>query len=237
MNIVWLLIIYILVLIILIYNYDKNRFSFGRQHFTYPFLYFINLEESKDRLQNIKKELNKIDYPDNRIVRIDAIKKTDGSFGCGLSHIKALKKGLETDEEFFIILEDDFKFNPKGKDNILGLINKGLEAPNWNMILLACNGGGQKYSKYLKNNVDCQTTSGYIIKKSYAPLLLKHWEDIMESKGANNFNRNSGAYKHTCIDISWKRLQDDTWFITNPILGSQRAGFSNIENKYLFYGV
>lgn len=237
MNIVWLLLIYILTIIIVIYNYDIYL-GFKEQSFTYPLLYFINLEESKDRLKKMTKMLKKIDYPEDRIVRINAIKKDDGSLGCGLSHIEALKKGLETDEEFFIILEDDFKFIPKKKRDILGLIKKGLEAPNWNMILLACNGDGQKHSKYLKNNIDCQTTSGYIIKKSYVPILLKRWEDSMKLKmNSNTINKDSGIYKHTCIDYSWKQFQDETWFITNPILGCQRAGFSTIENGFRAYGV
>ena len=237
MNIVWLLLIYILTIIIVIYNYDIYL-GFKEGSFTYPLLYYINLEESTDRLEQMTKMLKKIDYPEDRIVRINAIKKDDGSLGCGLSHIEALKKGLETDEEFFIILEDDFKFIHPKKRDILGLIKKGLEAPNWNMILLACNGNGQKHSKYLKNNIDCLTTSGYIIKKSYAPILLKMWENTMKLKmNNNNINKNSGAHKYTCIDMSWKQLQDETWFITNPILGRQRSGFSTIENGYRAYGV
>jgi hypothetical protein len=39
------------------------------------------------------------------------------------------------------------------------------------------------------------------------------------------------------MDIHWKKLQDITWFVTNPKLGVQYASFSDIENIDVDYNI
>ena len=52
---------------------------------------FKNFNNTKDFINNYSDFFNT-----NLIFRIDAIKHDDGATGCGLSHIKALKKAKTT---------------------------------------------------------------------------------------------------------------------------------------------
>jgi glycosyl transferase family 25 len=202
----------------------------------YPELYFINLKERPDRLSKIKNELNKLDYPKEKIIRVDAIKKKDGALGCGLSHIKALKMGLKSMNDFIIVLEDDFQFT-NSKEKTLSILRQCLFHPEWNVILLSCNGKSKPYSPGLNKVLDCQTASGYIIQKKYIPVLLKEWSNAMKIREELNPARGTTLYRETCIDIAWKKLQDDRWYLTEPKLGKQYASFSSIENKNVNYNV
>ena len=202
---------------------------------TLPDLYFINLEHRKDRLKHILKQLSNVAYPPDKIHRIDAIKKKDGALGCGLSHIKALREGLKSNSKYIIILEDDFMFtHPKTVS--LDTLHKALNSnEDWNVILLACNGKtdkNQQHSKVLNGVIDCQTTSGYVIKKKYVPILLREWEKCVNERQKPNFDKRA-----TSIDIWWKKLQNDKWYITNPKLGKQTPSFSDIEGVNVSYGV
>ena len=210
------------------YNYNKIEF---------PKLYYINLKNREDRKKNLLRQLSIINYPNNKINRIDAIKKTDGATGCGLSHIKALKQALKENKinDCVIVMEDDFEWKIKNPYNkIYNAINSDI---NWNVILLSCNGNISKNSKNLQKVINCQTTSGYIIKVKYIPILLKLWERDMNYRLKHNIKKGNKEHHKTCIDISWKVLQKENWFSTNPIVGKQMNSYSDIENKVVNYHV
>lgn len=226
----------LLILLILFFIKLGQKKSESHNNFTFPELYFINLKERPDRLSKIKNELNKMDYPKGKIIRVDAIKKKDGALGCGLSHLKALEMGLNSVNDFIIILEDDFKFI-HSKDKTLSILKKSLSYPNWNVILLSCNGTSTPYLPNLDKVTDCQTTSGYIIKKRYIPVLMKEWKISMEIRKKYNPVKGTALSRNSSIDYSWKKLQNDHWYITNPKLGKQYASFSSIEKKHVNYNV
>ncbi len=84
-----------------------------------------------------------------------------------------------------------------------------------------------------------QTTSGYIIKKSYIPILLKLWKDNAKIRLKYNISPEK-SYKqytneNTAIDICWKKLQHDKWFVTKPVLGKQMESYSDIEKTNVNY--
>ena len=224
-----------MLLIIIKLNLVKEFFQNTRD---YPNVYYINLKHRIDRKNHFLKQLNNINYPNNKIIRINAVKNNIGTLGCLASHIKALKKGLTDNNKFCIIFEDDFTFieNLSVTD-----INNTLKEcfntdTNWNVILLSMHGElveNQDTNKLLLNIKQSQTTSGYIIKKTYIPILLKLFTDLYEK---------TKDYKtippyDLCLDIYWKKLQDNTWFVTNPKLGVQYASYSDIENREVDYNV
>ena len=71
--------------------YKKESFS----KYKYPTIYYINLKHRQDRLKHIVQQLDNIQYPLSKINRVDAIKHSNGSTGCGLSHIKALRTAMK----------------------------------------------------------------------------------------------------------------------------------------------
>ncbi len=237
--IVFIISISIIIYIILTNNarYEtfKNELDLDKK---LPNVYYINLAQRIDRNKQLLEELKKINYPNEKIIRVDAIFNKLGSTGCGLSHIKALELGLKTkhDVDYIMVLEDDFswKYDKKLVRNVLSQI---MDNNNWNVILLACNGRTSEYNTYLDKVEDCQTASGYIIKIKYIPKLLEIWKKDMEYRKNNNVVEGSDLERNTCIDQSWKLLQNENWFITKPILGKQRASYSDIQKGFVDYNV
>lgn len=217
-------------------------YYFHRCSHILPKLYYINLRNRKDRQTHILGQLAKVDYPQSQIHRVDAIKHEDGATGCGLSHIKALELAQRTqknDNDYVIVLEDDFTWI-HNKEKTLQLLNHALQRKEWNVILLACNGTWDRnplnwlcrHNRHTSKVHDCQTTSGYIIKVGYIPNLLKIWKRDML------YRQSSKKYTHeTCIDISWKQLQHEDWYITNPKLGVQIESYSDIAKQNVNYHV
>ena len=73
------------------------------------------------------------------------------------------------------------------------------------------------------------------IKLKYIPILKELWENDMDYRMKNNLNKKQ--FHETCIDQSWKTLQNDKWYITRPKLGKQIESYSDIENRNVNYNV
>lgn len=243
-----IILLLVLILVSLIYYLKKNTFlePFNTNNKLKYKIYYINLEHRTDRKKHILNELKKINININSIQRISAIKKTIGSYGCMLSHIKTLEKALNDDVEYAIILEDDFVF--KKPINIENLIDN-LKNIKWDVCLLS--GNHFKLNTKIKKNIyyvsGSQTASGYIIKKLYIPKLLNFWKqnDLGEKKSIDysSMSKVDCSNEKNCpyiepIDESWKKLQKkDKWIIINPTIGKQLESYSDILQQHTNYGV
>ncbi|MBP9753339.1 MAG: glycosyltransferase family 25 protein [Proteobacteria bacterium] len=95
-------------------------------------VYVINLDRSKERLEYVMPQLQKLGLPIERISAIDGKKLTQkdldekvdfdtlnisykhayiGAIGCSMSHIKAWETFLKSDFEFAVVFEDDVGFD------------------------------------------------------------------------------------------------------------------------------
>lgn len=191
--------------------------------------YYINLDHRPDRnewMVNQFKRFNISNYE-----RISGIKEKFGHIGCSKSHIVAIKKFIDSDEDTCIILEDDFKFIVP-KQTYAELLNKLYSSSTeWNIVLLAANViQGPGYNDFLRTCLNAQTTAGYMVNKTFANNLLHNYEEglqlLIDTKN-----------KKYCIDQHWKKLQHpkNKWYIFSPKCGKQMAGFSDIENKKVDY--
>ena len=220
-------------------NFDNNDIL--------PNVYYINLEKRNDRKKNILNQFSW--YPKNKLFRINAIEHVDGATGCGLSHIKALETALDDNSnlEYSMIVEDDINFiyNKKKTKNIL--INMIKSDLYWNVITLACYCLPVKFSKceiktnnkYLNKVKECNTTTGYIIRKSYIPYLLSIFKSAIKYRIEKNIYNEDLAredgFISTCIDQVWKNLQYNNWYTPNIKIATQLIGFSDIERKEVNY--
>ena len=192
-------------------------------------VYYINLSSRIDRKNHIKKQLKNLKWKGERI---EAVEVKDGRVGCTLSHIKCLKMAIEKNLEYIVILEDDIEFlNPSIFLTNLEICLNTLS--NWDVILIA----GNNANSYTRINDSCvkivntQTTTGYIVKNHYFPVLL---ENIKE--GLNFLLKNPKLHIKYAIDTYWFSLQEkDNWYLITPLTVCQLQGYSDIEQKETNY--
>jgi glycosyl transferase family 25 len=211
----------------------------------FDMIYFINLENRKDRLENIQK---KIDPKGVKTSRIEAIKRDIGAIGCGLSHIKTLKDAQKKGFKRILVLEDDFIFC-KSLSVIEKNINSLLEI-DFNICLLAGNiysskklerggsiaslsrsAGSREGTRDIDEALNVQTTSAYIINSNFYQTLIDNFEKSIQTMNENY------KYGQAEIDVGWKKLQGEgkKFYIFNPKLGKQMISYSDIEKKITNY--
>jgi glycosyl transferase family 25 len=214
--------------------------------------FFINLEERKDRLDHVLKEFEKLNIQGERI---NAVKTQTGAVGCSLSHIKCLELAKERDYDQIFICEDDITFlDPKllienlGKfkeamdekrfDSLLvkktihGIVNSAHEN-GWDVIIIGGNNGppSTKLGDCCRRVYNCQTTTGYIVKKHYYDVLIKNMKEGVQQLLKNPENKQQYA-----LDIHWKILQhNDNWFMIIPPTVIQYNNYSDIEKANTDY--
>ena len=239
-KIIILIVILIILLVILIiyfkYNNksnegfedeDKNKGTFeleGGMNNAYQIL-FINLDNRKDRLEAITKQLKNQGVNMEKVHRIPAhYTPGNGHLGCAKSHIDALQYALNNNFKNVIILEDDFKFNTTAEETkkLFDKLFNEVDKKEWDVILFAFSSGKPEKTKYsfLNKITEAQTSSGYIINKDYYQILINTFQ-----KSVNNMKpeRTSGVkWEQWALDQVWKENQkNDRWFAFNPLIGKQ----------------
>jgi len=191
---------------------------------------YINLAHRTDRKEHLLNELHKWGIETSKIHRIDAVQRTPGALGCGLSHILALRYAMSHPEwKTILILEDDFTFRTIN-DSIQFLCSLPFD-----VALLSYNTEYIKYEPtthdFIKKVLYSQTTSSYLIRSHYLPILL---QNMLES--TYDMER-YGKTHENCIDIYWTRLQPcGNWLALVPAIGYQYDNYSDIEHRVTFYG-
>lgn len=203
-------------------------------------IYFINLDHRADRLAQFQQEVDRMEFPHERVTRISAVSTPEiGVLGCAYSHVKAIQHFLESDAKTCMIFEDDFQFTIDS--NYLRFLVKHLfrSTPDFDLVMM----GGKIFKEettdsfFLNRVLDGQTTSGYILSRKFAPLLKANLES-----GIQLLEQWFDVHKHPhhdyCLDIYWKQLQPQSkWYRFKPKFGVQRESYSDIEKKVTNYGV
>jgi len=193
---------------------------------------YINLEHRTDRLEHVKLELAKISIEGERV---NAVKAKIGAIGCTLSHIRCLEIAKQRDYDEVFICEDDITFTDPNL--LIKNLTKFHEEDGcmWDMIII----GGNNVPPYQRINSNCvrvfycQTTTGYIVKKSYYDTLLKNFK---ESANMLMKNPTEEGKKKYALDIYWKRLQmQDFWYMITPPTVTQYENYSDIEERETNY--
>ena len=187
---------------------------------------FINLEHRTDRLEHALSEFKKMDI---NAERVNAIRPKSGAVGCTMSHIKCLELAKKREYEYVFICEDDITFtNPELlKENIQKFVdNKEIQ---WDILIIGGNNVPpyQQLTNYCARVFNCQTTTGYVVKKSFYDPLIQNFKEGVQQLVGNPGNANMFA-----LDIYWKRLQMQYfWYMITPPTVTQYENYSDIENK------
>ena len=187
---------------------------------------FINLEHRTDRLEHALSEFKKMDI---NAERVNAIRPKSGAVGCTMSHIKCLELAKKRDYEYVFVCEDDITFtNPDLlKENMKKFVeNKEIQ---WDMLIVGGNNVPpyQQVSDYCARVFNCQTTTGYVVKKSFYDPLIQNFKEGVQQLVSHPDNA-----KMFALDIYWKRLQMQYfWYMITPPTVTQYENYSDIENK------
>lgn len=191
-------------------------------------VFYINLAHRHDRRQHICAQLEQV-FSKDKLERIDAVQHENGAIGCSMSHITALEEGIRQGHERIAIFEDDFTFyNTRRTLRDLAIWDRC--SVEWDVLLLAGNEmRTQQFNVVADRVLSSQTASGYIVRRHYAPTLLKNFRE-----GLKLFVRHGTPSIHA-VDQYWKRLQPTgKWFFYRA--GRQMPSYSDIERRFMDYG-
>jgi glycosyl transferase, family 25 len=209
---------------------------------------FINLKHRKDRLEQINNEFDKMNFPTNKIERIDAVnEKYNGHIGCCKSHIKTMNHIINNNYKYTLVFEDDFIFKVDA-NTFYKKIDRFLKdyTDDWDVIQLASGYVSTEDTDNddVKKVNHSSTSSAYIINRHFAPILLDDLEtslSLMEKDMEEFIRKNNNVMKKKfdtqyALDQRWYKLQKKSkWYLFKPYLGRQggEAGKSSILNKQL----
>lgn len=180
-------------------------------------IYYINLDRSHDRKQSMEKQFQLFGLDVTRLSAIDGstLNLTDykscgltpGEIGCYLSHIKAWKLLLETDDQFAVIFEDDIKIsadfndflnNTQWRNEIFDIIKLDTSQRR---VFLSKTGKRLKPKRSLFRLLTPHLgTAGYIIHRSFAEKLIRDHEIIEDPIDVVLFDQ-KGLSENTILQI------------------------------------
>lgn len=192
---------------------------------------YINLDSRPDREAQVVEELRTVNLMSFQ--RFPAITRNPGILGCTLSHANVLQESM-ADSRPIMVCEDDVEFLAN-RDEIDAAVGVFLRDPSLDVLCLAYNLGAKPHriNSVLAITHDTQTASCYIVKhRAKGPLAR------VFLKGASGLERGEPAWA-AANDIVWKRLQRSSlaFAIPNQPMARQRASFSDVEGRYVDYGV
>ena len=214
-------------------SWTKCETGIGKEKYLLENVYYINLEERKDRKALVETELTKLKW---KYDRFNAIRLKDGRAGCSMSHLKLLEMAKAKQLEYIVIVEDDIQFmKPEQYNYMLIEFNRFMTSNNieHDVLLLAGNlrPPVARVTNFITRISKSWTTTGYIVKKHYYDTMIQNFKE-----GVNLLIKNplvKGQYE---IDTYWHKLQiKDRWYILTPRTVTQRPNFSTIENRYTDY--
>ena len=237
LDIVIILIIFVLLLVKSTEKFNiepKGINSFDK------FLY-INLEKREDRKKQLLENLKKVDIPDDKIERIDAVyEKFNGHLGCCKSHIKALERAKELGLDSVVILEDDFVFT-MDKDTVNKKLNHFLKKyPDFDVVQFNASYPKLKDTndEHVKEVNSAMRTTSYVVKGHFIDQILNNFKEA-ERKMTEELekwlkeNPNKKKYETSyAIDQHWQPLQkENRWYLFSPEIGKDSDLQSNIMGK------
>jgi glycosyl transferase family 25 len=179
-------------------------------------------------------EIKKLCIDESKILRIDAIKETNGALGCTKSHMKTLELFMENPLwKTCMVFEDDFTFYDTSFKNNNELIKTFFcNFTDWGILLLASNQAGKPSQKTHIPSVELvkysQTTSGYCVHKES----VKEVYDIFK-KSSELLEKSNSPQQHA-LDIYWNKLTMKRYAFV-PNMGYQYNNFSDIEKRFVAY--
>ena len=202
--------------------------------------YIINLDDRKDRLSDFLINHEEFGYSNIEFSRVSAVRDENfGGIGCAKSHVLTLCDFIAKENSpYCLIVEDDFRFKidaEKFNNNVIPFIK------SCNSLKVFLMAGTKTLSSKINEDFveifESQTTSGYIVSRDYAPILINCFlRSIILMERFREMDQRNLIYDRFSIDQAWKKLQQEGgWFACSQMIGYQAASFSDIEKKNVDY--
>lgn len=201
-------------------------------------IYVITIPSFTDRIENMKKRLDGIEYEffygvygrdlDVSEYRNRGSKLTRGQLSCALSHYKIYEKMVKEDLDNVLILEDDCAFN----SNVIDIKKYYTQLPNnYSVFYLGYQENesfGNNYSKNLRkiSNECVGHTHSMNVRKSCAELMLDFNKDMLWTA--------DGAFNEIC------KVYPMEYYLATPKItyqdnsGGENSTLVNIDKTYGF---
>ena len=195
-------------------------------------IFYINLDHRTDRRAEIETEMRVHGLVAERF---SAIRDDFGAVGCSRSHIAVWRLAKERGYRRTLVIEDDFMLSvdiARFRTDIAAACEFGFD-----VCMVAYNGEqiealGPAQRGQLCRLLKARTTGGYIVDSAYIDRLIDVCEPSVELLAKT---RKKHKY---AIDMVIAPLQAaDNWICTAQHLGTQRPSFSDIESRFVAYGV
>jgi len=213
--------------------YSKKNKNTDSYNYNFDFVekvIYINLESCVNRKILVEKELLKY-FPEEKIIRFNAIADTPGAIGCTKSHIAVLEMAIENDWKNCLIVEDDLEWFPDNKifKKAYNILKRLIKIPFLDVLVL---------SSYCRINhpisyklTKCLTTGNYFVKNHYYQTLLNNYKEGLELLIKNKDAHIDIRMNYT-IDFYWHKLQKiDNWYVVAPSLSVQRTDVSSTNGE------
>lgn len=202
-------------------------------------IYILNLEERRDRYQEILAELCRMQAPLDRILPYVVHKEIfiedqflNSSANCTKNHGDLVEHFLKTPHEHCLILEDDVTFSADVEGNLQRLSLFFSRNYDYEVCLLNASKFHliKEYDDLLlRSYQECTTASAYLLSRVGAEQVLFFFRD-----GFKKLLSEEDSY-FTC-DRYWSEMQkNDKFFLFKTKFGYQRVSYSSITEKTQCY--
>jgi hypothetical protein len=165
-----------------------------------------------------------------QVERFPAIAR-GGGLGCSYSHRNVIALAKERGYPHVIVFEDDFEFliSRDTLDTILASLPEDFDV----VMLSYYVQGSEPYNDQFGRVLEVQTASGYIVSSKFYDTLLNTWNKSLE-----DFEKQPHCHWLFMNDQSWKPIQPiSRWYYSLVRVGKQRAGWSDLAQSHVDYGV
>lgn len=189
---------------------------------------YINLDTRPDRRAQIEAECARLGIA---VDRFPACRDKTPSIGCTRSHLEVLKLARDRGDPSVLIFEDDFEFlvSKETLDDVLQNLPE-----DYDVVMLSYNLiRGEPYSDRFGRALEVQTASGYLVHARMYDRLIATLEE-----GYHLFVANPDVHWLYINDQRWKSLQPTSrWYYSLVRIGKQRAGWSDLGQKFVDNGI
>jgi hypothetical protein len=190
--------------------------------------FYINLDTRPDRREQIETECARMGIPVERFPA--CVSPLTPGHGCTLSHLTVLKLARDRGYPSVLIFEDDFEcvVPPETVKDVLTHLPEDYDVVMLSYYILR----SEPYSEMFGRALEVQTASGYSVHSRFYDTLIATLEE------GYRMYCETGSHWLYMNDQVWKVLQPvSRWYYSVTRLGKQRAGYSDLQQSYIDYGV